>query len=84
MDDKVANLILERLNRLDATLSRLDGRVGRIEDDIAVLNRRFDEVREANNAAVGWAGFALANHETLARRLDDFARRIGRLEQGVQ
>jgi predicted nuclease with TOPRIM domain len=84
VDEKVANLILERLNRLDATLSRLDGRVGRIEDDIAVLNRRFDEVCEANNAAVGWAGFALANHETLARRLDDFARRIGRLEQGVQ
>lgn len=84
MDDKVANLILERLNRMDAGISRIDQRLTRLEEDAAVLRRRFDEVVEANNTAIGWAGFAFANHETLARRLDEFGTRIGKIEQGAE
>jgi hypothetical protein len=88
VDEKVVNLLLERFNRLEAGMQRMGAELGArmeaLDGRMVTLERKLDDLREANDTAVGWAGFAFANHETLVRRLDDFARRIGRLEQGAQ
>jgi chromosome segregation ATPase len=84
MNDNIANLILEKVNRIDDRVAAVEGRLGGIETDLKTIKdavRRIDGRQAAMdhymagfNAEQRWQNEEM---EDLKRRLDNLERPAG-------
>ena len=77
------NLVLELLREIRAKLDDHDRRFDEINDRLAHLEQRNDEIHETMYTIAGFATHVNVRHERVSERLKSLEGRIDRLEEKV-